>query len=87
MHEIEKQMKALANRRRLAIVLHLKQRGEATVGTIASAIKLSFRATSRHLGILYTVGILEKKQRSLNVSYSLSKDLHKVSQAILKALS
>lgn len=87
MNEIEKQMKALANRRRLAIVLHLKQRGEATVGSIAKAIKLSFRATSRHLGLLYTVGILERKQQSLMVSYRLSGELHKVTQAVLKSIS
>ena len=72
MKELEKTLKALANRRRLAILTHLKGRKEATVGDIAAAIKLSFRATSKHLGILAAAEIVEREQRSLNVYYRLA---------------
>ena len=73
MKEAERLLKSLANRRRLAIVRYLKGRREASVGDIAAAIKLSLKATSKHLGLLYTVDILERAQRTLLMSYRLSK--------------
>ena len=69
MRELEKKLKALANRRRLAILAYLKKEREATVGEIAREINLSFKATSKHLGILSAVDILEKDQRSLQMFY------------------
>ena len=70
--ELEKQLKALANRRRLAILRHLKNNREANVADIASVINLSFKATSKHLGILANLDILEKEQRSLQNFYRLT---------------
>ncbi len=72
---LERYYKALANRRRLMILRVLKAKKRASVGEIASAIGLSFKATSKHLGILYSVGFLEKEQESLTVFYSLPSDL------------
>lgn len=72
MRELEKTLKALANKRRLAILKYLKKKGEAPVADIAAEIKLSFKATSKHLGILMAADILEKEQRSLHMFYSLS---------------
>ncbi len=69
MKELEKPLKALANRRRLAILKYLKQNREASVGEIAGTIKLSFRATSKHLGILAAADILDKEQRSHQPRY------------------
>ncbi len=86
MKDIEKQMKALANARRLAILKYLKKSREATVGDIAEEIKLSFKATSKHLGILYAVGMLEKDQRSLTIHYRLSKTAHPVARHMLSIL-
>ena len=71
MKELEKTLKALANRRRIAIIGYLKGKKEATVGDIAAAIKLSFRATSKHLGILAGADVVEREQRSLNMYYRL----------------
>ena len=71
MKELEKQLKALANRRRLAILKLLKNKRRLAVGDIADAINLSFRATSKHLGVLYAAGIVEKEQVSVSVVYSL----------------
>lgn len=72
MRELEKTLKALANRRRLAILKYLKENGEAPVAEIAGEIKLSFKATSKHLGILAALDILEKDQRSLQMFYRLA---------------
>lgn len=72
MKDLEKTLKALANRRRLAILKYLKRKKEATVGDIAGEIKLSFKSTSRHLGILSGADLVEKEQRSLEVYYRLA---------------
>ena len=72
MKELEKVLKALANRRRLAILKYLKARGEATVGDIAHEIKLSFKATSRHLAVLHACDSIEKDQRSSHVFYHIT---------------
>ena len=81
--ELERVLKSLANRRRLAIVKFLKKSGSASVGEVADAIKLSFKATSKHLMILANAGILEKEQVSLTVLYSMSKDSNLVVAKII----
>lgn len=72
MKDLEKILKALANRRRLAILKYLKKRSTATVTDIAREIKLSFRSTSKHLGILSALDIIEKNQKDKRVFYKLS---------------
>lgn len=84
--ETEKVLKALANRRRLAIIRYLKKKGEATVGDISEEIKLSFTATSKHLGILFVADILEKEQRSLEVWYKFSPACHHIAEYISNSL-
>ncbi len=74
MKKLEKILKALANRRRLAILKYLKENREAPVAEIAHEIDLSFKATSKHLGVLSAVDIIEKNQRSLQMFYFLSKN-------------
>ena len=86
MKELERQLKALANRRRLAIVKFLKKEKEATVGDIAETIMLSFKATSKHLGVLAAVDIVDKEQRSLQMWYRLSQSIHHVSKYISNSL-
>ncbi len=79
-------MKALASKRRLAILAHLKAHKEVTVGTIAEAINLSFKSTSRHLAVLSGADILEKEQRSLEVYYSLNSKMHPTAKHLLAQL-
>ncbi len=74
MNDLEKVMKAFANKRRLEIVKYLKANKEASVGDIAGTIHLSLRSTSKHLGILTAASILEKDQRSSLVYYRLLKE-------------
>ncbi len=70
--ELERQLRALGNRRRLAILKYLKSNGEAPVGDIADEINLSFKSTSRHLAVLASADVVEKEQRSVKVFYRLA---------------
>ena len=71
MKELEKQLKALANSRRLIILKYLEKVNTASVGDISREIKLSFKSTSRHLAVLRSVEMVSTKQQSLIVFYSL----------------
>jgi len=85
-NKLERELKALANKRRLAIIRFLKQEKEATVGDIAEAIKLSFKSTSKHLAVLKAVEIVEYEQRSLSYYYKLAAPLPEVSQIIFSLI-
>ncbi|OGG72697.1 hypothetical protein A3A38_00735 [Candidatus Kaiserbacteria bacterium RIFCSPLOWO2_01_FULL_53_17] len=84
--ETEKIFKALANRRRLAVVRYLQKESVATVGDIAHEIPLSFKATSKHLGILFAANIVEREQVSLNMNYRLVQPLHSVTKTALSLI-
>lgn len=92
--DFERSMKALANRRRLAILRFLKngkdkekKKGiEASVGDIAEEIRLSFKATSKHLGILSAASIVDREQRSLQMFYRISHDLPAPARSIISLL-
>jgi DNA-binding transcriptional ArsR family regulator len=86
LRELERILKALANKRRLAIVACLKEKGEASVGDIAEHIKLSFKATSKHLGVLYAAYVVEREQRSLQMIYKLSSTPHPLTKYISNSL-
>lgn len=85
-NQLEKILKALANRRRLAILAYLKRKGEAPVGEIAGEIRLSFKATSKHLRILATLDIIERDQHGLEVYYRISPDQTIAAQHVLELL-
>lgn len=72
MRNLEKSLKAVANRRRLAILKYLKKKKSAPVGEIANEIGLSFKATSRHLIILLAADIVEREQKILQAFYFIS---------------
>lgn len=84
--ELERIMKALANRRRLSIVSFLKKKKEATVGNIAEEIRLSFRSTSKHLGVLAAAGILEREQRSVQMYYKVASDMPAPARTIISVI-
>lgn len=83
---LERTLKALANRRRLAILAYLKAEREAPVGEIAGAILLSFKSTSRHLAVLRAADLIESEQRELQVFYRLTPAAHSVVRVVLAAL-
>jgi len=84
--DLVKVFKALGNNRRLNIISFLKKKKVASVGGIASAIKLSFTSTSKHLNILYSIGILDKEQNNLQIFYFISTTPPKIFHPILKTL-
>lgn len=84
--ELESSLKALANRRRLAIVRFIKRKKEASVGDIADEIKLSFKSTSRHLSVLFSAGLLDREQRSLQVFYKLAPDIAEPVRRVVSTL-
>ena len=81
--EMEKILKALANKRRLAILGYLSKQ-ESSVGSIATHIRLSFRSTSRHLAVLSNVDCVEREQKGLQVFYRISKEIPDFVRRILK---
>jgi len=84
--EAERILKALANRRRLAIVRFLHGRDSASVGDISAHIRLSFAATSRHLRVLAAANLVENEQVNTTVNYFLPKDRHPALNTALKIL-
>lgn len=86
MKELERTLKALANKRRLAIIRLLKRNKEASVSEIAETIDLSFRSTSRHLAILFSANIVDKRQQSIEVYYRLALKKHTLCEFVLTLL-
>lgn len=86
MKELEKILKALANKRRLSIIKYLKETEEAPVGDIADTINLSFRSTSKHLGILAAADIVEKNKHSLQMLYRLTEIQKPAAASIIKLI-
>lgn len=83
---LEKILKALANKRRLSILKYLRSKKEASVGDIAGEIHLSIKATSKHMGILFALDMLEKDQRNLQVFYRISGSKNSILKHILTIL-
>jgi DNA-binding transcriptional ArsR family regulator len=86
MKDLERQYKALANRRRLGIIKFLKTRRQASVGDIAKEIKLRIKSTSKHLRILSAVNFVESEQQSLHVFYFMPDDKPTILKQLLPLL-
>lgn len=87
MKQLEKIFKGLANRRRLAIVKLLAGKKEVAVADIADEINLSFTSTSKHLGILRQLDILDRRQESLTVYYCLASPLSPIIKTLIPYIS
>lgn len=83
---VEAQLKALANQRRISIVVFLERKGSASVGLIAEEIKLSFKATSAHLLILSACDLLEREHTSTTVLYRLHRPISPLIKTMLTIL-
>ncbi len=84
--ELERLFKAVANKRRTAVLVFLKKRKVARVGEIADQIRLSLKATSKHLGVLHAAGFVDKEQKSMEMHYRLADDLPQSAKSILAIL-
>jgi len=83
---LERQMKAIASRRRIQILSFLKKKHSATAGEIARALNISRQALSRHLSILKSADIVDYRKRGLFVSYRLQLSQSKEVQAVMRGL-
>lgn len=72
MTEWAKIFKALSNENRLKIIQLLHRRRAMTVTGVSEQVKLSFKATSKHLIMLSQLGILHYEARDGKVYYSLN---------------
>ena len=86
MKDLERQLKALANRRRLAIIRFLKKSGKASVSDIAKEIKLSFKSTSRHLAVLLAADLVDREQVNLTAFYSLASSVARPAKLVIDYL-
>lgn len=86
MKNLERILKALANKRRLEILKYLKKEKEASVKDIADEIKLSFRSTSKHLIILSSADILEKNQQGIQIFYRIAENQKPTAKYIISIL-
>ena len=87
MKQLEKIFKGLANRRRLAIIQLLHKNKELPVAEIARRIRLSFTSTSKHLGLLRQLDIVDRRQESLTVYYRLSEPPLLIIKQLIPAIS
>lgn len=82
----EKILKALANRRRIAIAKLLTRGKAMTVGDVANEIRLSFRSTSKHLGLMVAADILLRDQRGPHMYYLPAPDMPGLARKVIAAL-
>jgi ArsR family transcriptional regulator len=69
---IARRFKALADPSRLRILNELRERGEASVGEIASALETSQQNVSKHLATLHDQGFLARRRDGTSARYSIS---------------
>lgn len=87
MKEIEKILKVVANEKRLLIIKNLIKEKRLTVSEISERINLSFKATSKHLSLLYQADFVGAKKVSNNVLYFLTQPDHLLKKEILKLIN
>lgn len=69
------ELKIVADENRLGILKFLKKRKTVSVGEIADNLKISFKATSKHLLFLVKKGVLVRHPDNPFVIYSLTSNL------------
>ena len=84
--KISQSLKCLTNEHRLTIVLFLKNRKSASVGDISDHVRISFKATSKHLFYLVKSGILVRHYDGPFVMYSLSANLSELINNLVSIL-
>ena len=68
---LEQTLKAVANQRRLNILVYLKKHGTATVGQLAEKLGTKIFPMSQHLRVLRSAGIVTCKRRGRYVYYRI----------------
>lgn len=84
MFQLERTLKALANRRRLAMLVYLDRHPRTPVTDVAHALKISVRTASKHLRLLALAELVDREQRSLQMLYSLVEPRTQLLKTILR---
>ncbi len=83
---LERSLKALANRRRLAILAELQSHHSLTVSEIAYVIGLKHKSTSKHLRILTSADMLDFTKDGPFVHYRLAPAQVEPARLVLRLL-
>jgi len=86
MKKLEKTLKAFGNLSRLKILQYLKKCASASVVEISKETTCSYKATSKHLSILFHEDIVDREQVVFEMRYRISKTLSSEASAILKLI-
>lgn len=86
MKQLERLLKALANRRRLEILRELKKHNKLPVGEIARRIRLSLHATSKHLRILSVHSLIDADRQGMQIYYHRVQDIPPAARRIIDEL-
>ena len=86
MKKLEKTFRTFGNISRLKILQYLKKQRVASVGEIAAATKCSYKATSKHLSILYRMDMVDREQVSYEMHYRLSDTPQPTTTLLLKLI-
>ena len=72
MKNLETLFKAFGNVSRLKILAYLKAHPDSSVEDIAQATKCSYKATSKHLAILFSRDLLDREQSGYEMHYRIA---------------
>ncbi len=84
MKRLEKLFKAFGNTSRLKILLYLKKHTSGSVVEISKETKCSYKAASKHLGILFREDIVDRDQVVFEMRYKISTSISKEVSTLLK---
>ncbi len=85
--KLEKFLKTLANKRRLAVLKHLAKVKTATLSDLAEVAGISEKSMSKHLQFLDNVGLIEKTTSGVQVVCSLAHDHPEKYKDVLEAVA
>ena len=85
--KLEKELEILASKQRLAILSYLKKSGQRSVGSIADKVRISFKATSKHLLYLAKNGVLNRRYDGPFVVYRISDNLSELVRLVISQLT
>ncbi|MEI7513731.1 MAG: winged helix-turn-helix domain-containing protein [bacterium] len=80
------ELKIVADENRLGILKFLKKKKTASVGEISDQLKISFKATSKHLLSLVKKGVLVRRSDNPFMIYSISPNLPEPIKNIISLL-
>jgi len=85
-NELERHLRAVANRRRLEIIQLLHRQASLPLYEIAAKIKLSVKTTNKHLNQLLHTGFVAKSRQGLFVIYRLENAAKPLVTKLLKLI-